>query len=286
MTEHLGPRACVVGWPIAHSRSPLIHGFWLRSLGLNGSYEREAVPPCAFAEFAVRIGANGLVGANVTVPHKEAAYAVCDKPTKTAAELGAVNTLWREGGKLCGDNTDVAGFLANLDEQAPAWRERADVAIVLGAGGAARAVVSGLLSRKVEKLIIINRTPERGQGVAAHFGGRVVARDWGDLPSQLEQAGLLVNTTLLGMAGQPPLDIDLAPLAAGAIVADIVYVPLETPLLAAARARGLQTVEGLGMLLHQAAPGFERWFGVRPKVTPELRALIEADVTKSSERKP
>jgi shikimate dehydrogenase len=244
------------------------------------------VPPGAFAEFAARIGANGLVGANVTVPHKEAAYAVCDKVTKTAAELGAVNTLWREGDELWGDNTDVAGFLANLDEHAPDWRERADVAIVLGAGGAARAVVSGLLSRRVEKLIIVNRTLDRAQRLADHFAGRVVARNWADLPALLEQAGLLVNTTSLGMAGQPPLDIDLAPLAAGAIVADIVYVPLETPLLAAARAQGLRTVEGLGMLLHQAAPSFERWFGARPKVTLELRALIEADVAKSSERKP
>lgn len=286
MIERSGPRACVVGWPIAHSRSPLIHGFWLRGLGLAGSYEREAVAPGAFSEFAARIGENGLVGANVTVPHKEAAYAACDKLTKTAVELGAVNTLWREGGALSGDNTDVAGFLANLDEQAPAWRERADVAIVLGAGGAARAVVSGLLSRKVERLFVVNRRAERAQGLAAHFGGRVFARDWAELPALLEQAGFLVNTTSLGMTGQPPLHIDLAPLADGTVIADIVYVPLETPLLAAARARGLQTVEGLGMLLHQAAPGFERWFGVRPKVTPELRALIEADVAKSSERKP
>jgi shikimate dehydrogenase len=286
MTESSEPRACVVGWPIAHSRSPLIHGFWLRKLGLAGSYDRQPVPPGAFAEFAARIGCDGLVGANVTAPHKEAAYAACDKLTATAAELGAVNTLWREGDALWGDNTDVAGFLANLDEQAPDWRERADAAIVLGAGGAARAVVSGLLSRKIDKLIVVNRTLARAQSLADHFGGRVVARDWADLPAQLDQAGLLVNTTSLGMAGQPTLDIDLAPLAAGASVADIVYVPLETPLLAAARARGLRTVEGLGMLLHQAAPGFERWFGVRPKVTPELRALIEADVAQASERKP
>ena len=285
MTERSGPRACVAGWPIAHSRSPLIHGFWLRSLGLAGSYDREAVPPGAFAEFAAQIGSNGLVGANVTVPHKEAAYAACDRLTATAAELGAVNTLWREGGELWGDNTDVAGFLANLDEQASAWREHADVGIVIGAGGAARAVVSGLLSRKVERLIVVNRTPERARGLAAHFGGRVFAYDWADLPPLLEQAGLLVNTTSLGMVGQPPLDIDLSPLADRVVVADIVYVPLETPLLAAARAQGLQMVEGLGMLLHQAAPGFERWFGVRPKVTSELRALIEADIAKSSERK-
>jgi shikimate dehydrogenase len=286
MTERITPRACVAGWPIAHSRSPLIHGFWLRSLGLTGSYDREPVAPGGFAEFAAKIGRNGLVGANVTVPHKEAAYAVCDKLTATAAELGAVNMLWREDGALWGDNTDVAGFLANLDEQAPDWRECANVASVLGAGGAARAVISGLLSRKIEKLNIVNRTPARAQSLAAHFGDRVSAQEWTDLPALLKQTGLLVNTTSLGMAGQPPLNVDLAPLNADAIVADIVYVPLETPLLAAARARGLRTVEGLGMLLHQAVPGFERWFGVRPKVTPELRSLIEADVAKGSERKP
>jgi shikimate dehydrogenase len=258
MTERLRPRACVAGWPIAHSRSPLIHGFWLRNLGLAGSYEREAVPPGAFAEFAARIGRDGLVGANVTVPHKEAAHAACDKVTEIAAELGAVNTLWREGDALCGDNTDVAGFLANLDEQARDWREHADLAIVLGAGGAARAVISALLARKVERLIIVNRTAERAQRLADHFGNRAAFRDWAGLPALLKQAGLLVNTTSLGMAGQPPLDIDLAPLGQNAVVADIVYVPLETPLLAAARERGLRSVEGLGMLLHQAAPGFER----------------------------
>ncbi len=286
MTENPAPRACIVGWPVAHSRSPLIHGYWLRSLGLAGAYDREAVPPGAFASFAASIGKSGLVGANVTIPHKEAAYAACDKLTATAAELGAVNTLWREGGALWGDNTDVAGFLANLDEEAPGWRESADPVVLIGAGGAARAVISGLMSRGVERIAIVNRTAERAQRLAAHFGPGISVRAPADLPRLLERAGLLVNTSSLGMAGQPALDIDLSPLATSAVVADLVYVPLQTPLLAAARRRGLRIVGGLGMLLHQAAPGFERWFGVRPAVTPELRALIEADIVKTSERRP
>ena len=244
------------------------------------------MPPGAFAAFAAAIGKNGLVGANVTVPHKEDAFAACDKLTTTAAELGAVNTLWREGGALWGDNTDVAGFLANLDEEAPDWRKRADRAVVLGAGGAARAVISGLLARGVEHIAVVNRTPQRALRLAAHFGPRISVDAPANLPRLLERAGLLVNTTSLGMAGQPALDIDLSPLPDAAIVADLVYAPLQTPLLAAAQRRGLRIVEGLGMLLHQAAPGFERWFGVRPTVTPELRALIEADIVKASGRRP
>jgi shikimate dehydrogenase len=285
MSGKLPPRACVVGWPVAHSRSPIIHNYWLRSLGLEGSYDRVAAPPGEFSSFAARVGKEGLVGANVTAPHKEDAFAACGKLTATATDLGAVNTIWREGGALCGDNTDVAGFLANLDEQAPGWRDRAEAAVVLGAGGAARAVISGLLSRGVERLFIVNRTPPRAARLVAHFGARAQAPPWTDLPRLLEQSALLVNTTSLGMSGQPPLEIDLDALAADATVADIVYAPLETPLLIAARRRGLRAVEGLGMLLHQAAPAFERWFGIRPAVTPELRALVEADILKSSERR-
>ncbi len=242
------------------------------------------MPPGAFPAFAASIGKDGLVGANVTVPHKEDAFAACDKLTATAAELGAVNTLWREGRALCGDNTDVAGFLDNLDDEAPRWREQADAAIILGAGGAARAVIAGLLSRRIERLFIVNRTPDRAERLVERFGARASAHSWRDLPRLLESAGLLVNTTSLGMVGQKPLAIDLSPLPPQAAVADLVYVPLETPLLATARGRGLRAVSGLGMLLHQAAPGFERWFGARPTVTPELRALIEADILKSSER--
>jgi shikimate dehydrogenase len=286
MSDNLALRACVAGWPVAHSRSPLIHNFWLRSLGIAGSYDRAEVPPGAFAQFAETIGKDGLVGANVTVPHKEDAFAACEKLTANAAELGAVNTLWREKGALCGDNTDVAGFLANLDEQAPGWAENAERAVVLGAGGAARAVVSALLARGAERVAIVNRTIERAERLVARFGDATSAHVPTALPRLMAGAGLLVNASSLGMAGQPPLDLDLNHLPAQAIVADLVYVPLETPLLAAAKARGLRAVEGLGMLLHQAAPGFERWFGARPPVTSELRALIEADLARASERRP
>ena len=285
MTAEAPPRACVAGWPIAHSRSPLIHSYWLRSLGIAGSYDRAAVPPGEFAAFARSIGQDGFVGANVTVPHKEAAFAVCDERTANAADLGAVNTLWRENGRLCGDNTDVAGFIANLEEQAPGWAGGTRSAVVLGAGGAARAVVQGLIAAGVEEIAVVNRSPERTARLVAQFGAATRAAPWSAVPELLAAADLLVNTTSLGMVGQPALEIDLRPLGASAIVADIVYIPLETPLLAAARARELRAVEGLGMLLHQAAPGFERWFGVRPQVTSQLRALIEADILQSSKGK-
>jgi shikimate dehydrogenase len=277
------PFACVVGWPIAHSRSPLIHGYWLRRLGVAGRYEREAVPPGEFGSFAARIGKDGLVGANVTAPHKEAAFAACDTLTANARELGAVNTLWREGDALCGDNTDVAGFIANLDEKAPAWRNQTRRAVVLGAGGASRAVIQGLLAADVREIAIVNRTLERAERLVAQFGGKSKAASWEDLPTLLAEADLVVNASSLGMVGKGAAPIDLDPAPRRAIIADIVYIPLETPLLMAAKRRGLTTVDGLGMLLHQAVPGFERWFGVRPEVTPELRALIEDDIRASSE---
>lgn len=278
MNVRTAPRAGVCGWPIAHSRSPLIHGCWLRTLGLEGSYEQFAVEPADFPAFAASIGVDRFVGANVTVPHKQAAFAACDWLSPAAQATGAVNTLWRDKDALCGDNTDITGFLDSLDAEAPNWRQTTRTAIVIGAGGAAREVVYGLLSRGVEQIVIVNRTFERAEALAAHFSPATSAAPWRDLPSGLAEADLLVNTTTLGMAGQAPLDIDLAPLATSAVVADIVYIPLATPLIEAARRRGLRAVGGLGMLLHQAAPGFERWFGARPTVTAELRALVEADI--------
>jgi shikimate dehydrogenase len=275
-------RACVVGWPIAHSRSPLIHSYWLRALGIKGDYFKIAVLPEDFSGFTKSLGKDGLVGANVTLPHKEAAFAACDWLTSNAADLGAVNTLWLENGKLCGDNTDVGGFLANLDDQAPGWRTRTRAAIVLGAGGAARAIVHGLLSSGLEEIAIVNRTADRAERLVAQFGPKARAEAWSALPQLLGGADLIVNTTSLGMPGQPDLDIPLDTLNAQAIVADIVYTPLQTSFLKSAKARGRATVEGLGMLLHQAAPGFERWFGVRPQVTPELRSLIEADIVRTT----
>ena len=277
------PRACVAGWPVAHSRSPLIHSFWLRSMAIDGFYDKVAVPPGEFASFAAGVGSAGLVGANVTVPHKEAAFAACDRLAPSATDLGAVNTLWREDGRLCGDNTDVAGFLANLDDQAPGWRDCTQNAVVLGAGGAARAVAQALIGAGTGRLVLVNRTFERAERLATKFARSALAAPWSALPALLAKADLLVNASVLGMRGQSALEIDLAPLGGRAIVADVVYVPLETSLLAAARARGLRAVDGLGMLLHQAAPGFEHWFGARPAVTPQLRAVVEADIRREGQ---
>ena len=277
MTDTLpAPRAFVIGWPIAHSRSPLIHGYWLSQHGLAGSYERLPVPPVDIGAFLADFGARGFVGGNVTVPHKEAAFAAADRRESSAEETGAANTLWMEGANLCAANTDPHGFLANLDQSQPGWDKHAGDALVLGAGGAARAIVWALTSRGLA-VTVVNRTEARAIELATRFPG-VIAERWAAMPRLLGQAGLLVNTTTLGMAGKSVLDIDLSPLPISALVTDIVYVPLVTPLLAAAEARGNRTVDGLGMLLHQAVPGFERWFGVRPQVTADLRALIEADL--------
>ena len=278
MIEPNAPRAGVVGWPIEHSRSPMIHRYWLKELGLSGSYEKFAVRPGEFLAFVDRIRGGELVGANVTAPHKERAFSACDERTPFAEALGAVNTLWRQDGRLMGDNTDVAGFLANMDEAARGWAERRRFAIVIGAGGAARAIVYALMSRGFERIAIVNRTQERAETLAAHFGGSTTAMAWADLSKNLNEADLLVNSSSLGMVRQPPLAVDVSALPQRAIVADAVYVPLRTSLIEAASARGLRTVEGLGMLLHQAAPAFARWFGRKPAVTPALRALVEAEV--------
>ena len=271
-------RAFVVGYPISHSRSPLIHGFWLKELGIQGSYERIAVEPTAFETFVATLVEQGFAGGNVTVPHKEAAFRLASVDDPVARDLEAVNTLWYEDGVLKGMNTDVAGFLANLDQEAPGWSDGMKQAVVLGAGGASRAILYGLLQRGAEQILLVNRTLERAEALARHFGSKVTALAWDQAETALAGADLLVNTTSLGMKGQPPLDLDLSRLPKSALVTDIVYVPLETPLLAAARKARLATVDGLGMLLHQAVPGFERWFGARPEVTPQLRALVLADI--------
>ncbi len=274
-------KAFVVGHPIAHSRSPLIHGHWLAEHGIAGTYERRDVAPEAFPDFLRRLREHGFVGGNVTIPHKEAAFRLVDVLTPRAEKIGAVNTLFFDAqDRLCGDNTDAPGFVAHLDQSLGGdWPDRAGgTAVVLGAGGAARAIVVGLVERGLTRIRVANRTRDRAETLAALDPDHVTAVDWSELPEALGQAGLLVNTTALGMTGHAPLAIDLAPLPSGAAVADIVYAPLETPLLAQARARGLATVDGLGMLLHQAVPGFARWFGVRPEVTPALRSTIVADL--------
>lgn len=274
-------RAFVVGHPIAHSRSPLIHGHWLAEHGIAGSYERLDVPPEDFASFVRGLAASGYAGGNVTIPHKEAAFALSDTLTPRASAIGAVNTLVvGADGRIHGDNTDAPGFCAHLDQSLGVdWPGRG-TAVILGAGGAARAIVVGLAERGVPRILVANRTRERAEAVAALAPGTAEALAWTDLPAALADAALLVNTTSLGMKGQPPLILDLAPLPAGAAVADIVYAPLETDLLAASRARGLAAVDGLGMLLHQAVPGFQAWFGLRPEVTPALRDRIVADLVR------
>ncbi len=269
--------ACVVGWPVAHSRSPLIHTYWLKHYGIAGEYRREAVKPEDFAPFVQSLAARGYVGANVTVPHKEAALALSE-PDERARAVGAANTLWLEGGILRATNTDVEGFLRNLDACAPQWDHSLHKAVVLGAGGAARAVIFGLIERSVERLVVVNRTPARAELLRRQFGPLVEVAPWDELGRALASAMLLVNTTTLGMQGQPRLDVDLGPLPDRAIVADLVYAPVRTKLLAAAAARGLRTADGLGMLLHQAVRGFALWFGTTPEVTSELRALLEADL--------
>jgi shikimate dehydrogenase len=270
--------ACLIGWPAAHSRSPLIHHYWLRRLGIAGGYNIEAVPPEGFAEFVLHLSAHGFVGANVTLPHKERALAL-SAPDARARAVGAANTLWYEAGELRSTNTDVEGFINNLDAAAPGW-DGAGQALVLGAGGASRAVVFGLIERGFKRVHLANRTIDRARALADQFGESVHPVAWDAIGDLLPQAALLVNTTSLGMHGQPELAIDVSRLPPQAVVADLVYVPLETALLAAARARGLRAADGLGMLLHQAVRGFELWFGQRPRVTPELRALVEADLLK------
>ncbi|HEV7256296.1 MAG TPA: shikimate dehydrogenase [Bosea sp. (in: a-proteobacteria)] len=272
------PRCFIIGHPVAHSRSPLIHGTWLAEHGLRGSYERVDVAPEDLPAFVERLRAGEFTGGNVTVPHKEAMLPLIDEVSEAARAIGAVNTLWREGTRICGDNTDVSGFLAHLDATVPGWDERVRTVLVLGAGGAARGIGFGLKVRGVRRIILANRSRTRADELAASLGAPVEAADWAQRNALVGQADLVVNTTALGMHGQPPLDLDLTHLRPGTIVDDIVYVPLMTPLLVDAERRGGVIVDGLGMLLHQAVPGFARWFGVTPAVTPALRAKLEADI--------
>ena len=271
------PRACVMGHPVAHSRSPMIHNYWLKSLGIAGSYELRDLTPEAFPDFIRGFGRNGFIGGNVTVPHKEAAFRTVARRDPAAEAIGAVNTLWLENGELVGGNSDTHGFIAHLDQAAPGWAVPGGRAVVMGAGGAARSAAYAFSSRGIHASLV-NRTRARADDLAAHFGALVSGHAMDELPALLADADVLVNCTSCGMVGKPPLELDLTPLKKTAVVYDVVYVPLETALLAEARKRGHRTVDGLGMLLQQAGFGFRKWFGAKTSVTPELRALVEADI--------
>jgi shikimate dehydrogenase len=275
----LSGHAClagVFGHPVTHSRSPRLHGFWLQRYGIDGAYIPLGVAPGGFGAAVRALVELGFRGANVTIPHKLAAFEICDAVAPFARRAGAVNTLIFRDGRIEGSNTDGFGFLESIREAAPGWRADAGPAVLLGAGGAARAIAAALLDAGAPRVTLVNRTAAKAEALARDLGGPIHVAD----RPPLEDAALLVNTTSLGMQGQPGLEVDLAPLPASAVVADIVYVPLETRLLAAARARGLIAVDGLGMLLHQARPGFEAWFGVAPQVDQALRDVVAADIPK------
>lgn len=287
MLKDTTKKACVIGFPIHHSKSPILHNYWVKQYGLDACYVAESIPPEDLSNFLdrVRSGAAFLRGGNATIPHKEHLLAQADQADETATVLGAANTFWVDAGLLHVTNTDVYGFLANLDDGAVNWDKAKsageNTAIILGAGGAARAVIYGLIQRGFKTIILANRTVSRAQNLADHFaditksnGCTITPMSLSDAEAHQSDADILVNTTSLGMVGQAALNFQIDELPVSAVVTDIVYTPLETGLLKAARARGLKTVDGLGMLLHQAVPGFEKWFGVRPEVTPELRQHV------------
>ncbi len=272
-------KACVIGWPIKHSRSPLIHRFWLEKYAIAGSYEKYAVKPEDLNDFLASMKKKGLTGCNVTIPHKEKAFELVTITDPVTEQIGAVNTVFLENGKVCGLNTDGYGFLSNL-VTATGWKSAGKTCSIIGAGGAARAIVATLVNDGIKEIFLFNRTEIRSQNLAQEFGPVVKAKPMPELELHLKQTDLLVNTTSLGMTGQPALKLSLKNLPSDACVVDIVYNPLETDLLKKARENGNRAVDGLGMLLHQAVPGFEKWFGVKPIVTPELRELLVASLVK------
>lgn len=272
-------KAAVLGWPINHSRSPLIHNYWLNKYKIEGSYEKIAVAPEDLNSFVKSMPEQGFVGANLTIPHKEAIFQIADQVDDICRTIEAANTIWWEKGQLCVTNTDAAGFMAHLNRSAPKWNDNsAGCVAVLGAGGAARGIVYALLKAGVEEVRIFNRTRERAIELSHRFDVRVKVEDWDNRSERLAECHTLINSTSLGMEGHPHLDIDLSKMAKSSVVFDIVYAPLETELLAQARQSGHIAIDGLGMLLHQAAPGFAKWFGQRPGISDELRALVVKDL--------
>ena len=274
-------KACVIGYPIAHSRSPLIHNHWLNTYGIKGTYEKCPVEPEKLGEFLRNLETNGYVGCNVTIPHKETAISFVQNVDFTVTKTGSLNTVYIENNSLKATSTDGEGFYQNLVSSLPGLDITGMNVLVLGAGGSARAVIERLLRAGVANIHIINRTQARSEELALLFGPKVIASPTSQLALLMQTTDLLINTTSQGMQGQPELEIDLTPLPASAIVADLIYVPLKTKLLLAAESRGLKTVGGLGMLLHQAVVGFEKWFGVKPVVTDELYRLIAQDIDPS-----
>ena len=269
--------AGVMGWPVSHSRSPALHGYWINRYGLAGAYVLLPVAPENLGVALSGLAALGFAGCNLTIPHKVTAMQLVDRVDPLARRIGAINTIVVEAdGTLSGYNNDGFGYLASLTDAHPDWRADAGPIVMLGAGGAARAVVSSLVAAGAREIRLLNRTPQRAVDIASAIGPCVKTFPWAQRNDALNGAALLVNTTSQGMSGQPPLDLTLSALPKRALVSDIVYTPLQTPLLAAARARGNPTVDGLGMLLHQARPAFKAWFGLMPDVTPELRRVIEA----------
>ena len=267
--------ACVMGWPVAHSRSPRLHGYWLRQHEIDGAYVPLAVRPKNLPQALSALSVLGFAGCNLTIPHKEAALGLVGEVTPRAARIGAINTVTvKQDGTLLGDNTDAYGFMENLRSKAPEFNPAAGPAVVLGSGGAARAVCAGLIEAGARQIYLLNRAQERAEIIARNMGTVLCPEPWSGRNAVLAGASLVVNTTSLGMSGQPALDIDLALLPLEAVVNDLVYSPLTTALLGAAAARGNLTVGGLGMLLHQARPGFAAWFGVEPDVTPELGEFV------------
>lgn len=267
--------AGIMGWPVKHSRSPRLHGAWLKNYGIDGVYVPLPVAPENLGAALKALPMLGFAGVNLTVPHKEAALSFMDEVTSAARRIGAVNTvIVLPDGKLRGDNTDCFGFIANLEASLPAWNAAAGPAVVLGAGGAARAVIAGLLDQGCPEVRLANRSRARGEAVARELGAKVRLVSWPIDAAGLSDAALLVNTTSLGMTGQPPLELSLEGLPPHAVVTDLVYAPLQTDLLIQAKTRGHQTVDGLGMLLHQARPAFAAWFGKEPEVTPALRQIV------------
>jgi shikimate dehydrogenase len=274
-------KACIVGWPVGHSRSPMIYKYWLKHHGIAGDYVKEAVSPDEINAFLADLPGRGYVGCNITVPHKGAAFRAIEVKLPPAIACGSANLLWSQDGRLHGTNTDTYGFMTNLTLTVPDWQQPGKPAVILGAGGSARTVLYGLLDAGVTQVRLINRTRATAEALARQFdpeGRKITVVDWVDRNSAVRDASVIVNTTTLGMKGVGTLGLDFALADKRTAVADLVYVPLETEFLAAARKAGLRTVDGLGMLLHQAVPAFETYFGLRPTVTPELRALIVADL--------